>query len=952
MIKTTMAKDFEQTTFLAGSNAIYIEQLYATYLQQPNTIDPSWRQFFASLGDDARQVLKELEGASWGVKPEAAAPVVTTARPTEVAPEQMRQGIIDALRAQMLIRVYRVRGHLNANLDPLGLTHNKLHPELDPRTYGFTEQDYDRDIFLNGSLGLQSATLKEILRILQKTYCGKIGVEFMHIQDPAQKDWIQRKMENGMRTFSAAEKKSILESLIKAENFETFLSVKYPGAKRFGLEGGESMMPALDVMLQDAVGRGMIEVMLGMAHRGRLNVLINFMGMPPRKILSQFQGGKTGFEMHGSGDVKYHLGCSSDREIDGHDVHLSLLPNPSHLEAVNPVVLGKVRAKQERLNDTSYSKVMGLLIHGDAAFAGQGSVGESLTLSELAGYRTGGTLHLIINNQIGFTTAPHFGRSSPYCSDIAKSIQAPIFHVNGDDPEAVVWVSQMATEFKSEFKKDTVVDLYCYRRHGHNEMDEPAFTQPLMYQKIRDHESTRQIYAKRLQEEGVVDEAWVKASSDSYNAFLQAEFEAAKNGSINTADWLEGAWSKIDYKTDLQAIVKTGIAKKTYDEVAKAITSIPSEYNVHKRLARLLEEKQQALNKGKGIDWASAEALAFGSLLLEGFPVRLTGQDSGRGTFSQRHSVIYDQSSEKTYVPLNHISDNQAEIEIVDSPLAETSPLGFEYGFAMSDPDTLVIWEAQFGDFANGGQMIIDQFVVCGEVKWLRMSGLVMFLPHGYEGQGPEHTSARLERYLQLCAEDNMIVANCTVPSNFFHILRRQLHRNIRKPLIIMTPKSLLRHAMATSTVDEFTTGTYFRSVLPEVDTDIKEKNVNRVVLCTGKVYYDLYAKRQEQGIKDIALLRVEQIYPFPEQELAKELARYPSAEVVWCQEEPENMGSWLFLDRRIEQAMHLAKTKEKRPLYEGRPAAAATATGFASRHAKEQQELIDRALRIKKKKE
>jgi 2-oxoglutarate dehydrogenase E1 component len=946
-----MAKDFEQTSFLSASNAPFLEQLYLTYLQQTNTVDPSWVQFFQSLGDNAQQILKEIEGASWGIQPEVkGAEEIKPVAPTR---EEARQDIIDAIRAQMLIRVYRVRGHLNAKLDPLGLMQNKLHPELDPKSYGFSEQDYNREIFLNGSLGLQSATLEEILRILKQTYCGTIGIEFMHIQDPAQKDWLQRKMENGTRQFSSDAKKAILESLIKAEAFETFLSVKYPGAKRFGLEGSESMMPALDIILKDVVARGIIEVILGMAHRGRLNVLANMMGMPPRKILAQFQGGQVqGAEMHGSGDVKYHLGCSSDRTIDGHPVHLSLTPNPSHLEAVNPVVLGKVRAKQERLKDTNYSKVTGLLIHGDASFAGQGTVGEVLTLSELEGYRTGGTLHLIINNQIGFTTAPHYARSSPYCSDIAKSIQAPIFHVNGDDPEAVVWVSQVASEFRDRFKKDIVIDLYCYRRHGHNEMDEPAFTQPLMYQKIREHPSTQQIYARKLEQEGTIEKAWAESMRKNYEDYLQTEFEAAQTQSINTLDWLEGAWSKIDYKTDLTKPVKTGIDKGSYDQIVKAITNIPTEINVHQRLARLLEEKKESLSQGKNIDWSAAEALAFGSLLSEGYPVRLSGQDSGRGTFSQRHSVIYDQNSEKTYIPLNHINPQQSLIEIVDSPLAEASPLGFEYGFTLSDPDTLVIWEAQFGDFANGAEVIIDQFISAGEYKWLRMSGLVMFLPHAYEGQGPEHTSARLERYLQLCAEENMQVANCTLPSNLFHILRRQLHRNIRKPLIMMTPKSLLRHKLAISNFDEFTTDTYFRSVVGEVDSEIKEKNVKRVVLCTGKVYYDLYVKRNEQAIKDIALIRLEQLYPFPALELSRELKKYLSAEIVWCQEEPKNMGAWFFMDRRIEGVMKEVKTKVKRPVYIGRQESAATATGFASRHAKEQKELVERALGISNKKD
>lgn len=939
-----MSGNSEQTTFLSASNAVFIKQLYVTYLQDPQSVEPSWTEFFQSLGDEVHNVMQELAGASW-------TPNVSADTPKLQPIAASQQNIIDSIQAQMLIRVYRVRGHLQANLDPLELSRHQLHPDLDPKSYGFKENDLDREIFLNGSLGLQSATLKEILRILRQTYCGAIGVEFMHIQDPAQKDWIQRKMENETPHFSKEDKVSILDSLTRAEDFEKFLSVKYPGAKRFGLEGGEGFLPALDSILKDSVERGVVEFILGMAHRGRLNVLTNIIGLPSSKIFSEFQVNipRPEYDMQGSGDVKYHLGYSSDREINGQQVHLSLTANPSHLEAVNPVVVGKVRAKQDKRHDKERSKVMGILVHGDAAFAGQGLVAETLGMSELYGYRTGGTLHVIINNQIGFTTAPHLARSSSYCSDMAKIIQAPIFHVNGDDPEAVAWVAQVASEFRYLFKKDIVIDLYCYRRHGHNEMDEPAFTQPVMYNKIRTHPTTRQIYAQKLQQERVVDEANIQSLVKKYNDHLQAEFEVSKTQQMRKVDWLDGAWSKIDYKTDLHAIVKTGISKEVFDQVATALITVPQGFNLHPRLARLREEKTVNFQKGENIDWASAESLAFGSLLLEGFPVRLSGQDCGRGTFSQRHSVFYDQTSGDSYMPLEHVAEQQARIEIIDSPLSEASVLGFEHGYSLSDPDTLVLWEAQFGDFSNGAQVIIDQFVSSGEAKWLRLSGLVMLLPHGHEGQGPEHTSARFERYLQLCAEDNIQVANCTTPANYFHILRRQLHRGTRKPLVIMTPKSLLRHQLAVSRFSDFATGTYFKPVLPEVDANIVDDQVKRVVLSTGKVYYDLYENRKNQNMNDIALIRLEQLYPFSHKELLQELTRYPQASVVWCQEEPENMGAWNFIDRRLEKVMIEAKMKSTRPIYVGRHAAASPATGIATRHAREQKELIDKALNIQK---
>lgn len=952
-----MTRETEQTTFLSGSNAIFLEQLYSEYIKNPSAIDPSWVAYFHTLGDEVHQVLKQAVGASWAPRgnfEDTASTTVTTPSVsplTQLTPEQVNQSTLDALRVQMLVRVYRVRGHLNANLDPLGLSKNTTHPELDPQTYGFTAQDYDRPIFLNGTFNRQSATLREIMDILHSTYCGSVGVEFMHIQEPDQKDWIQDKFENSKPAFSSAQQSVILSNLIKGEDFEKFLSVKYPGAKRFGLEGGESLIPAMEAILEDSVNRGVEEVVLGMSHRGRLNVLVNILGKPARSIFSEFQastGAVKDFDVQGSGDVKYHLGASNDREINGKKVHLSLTANPSHLEAVDPVVVGKVRAKQNRLKDDTRDKVMGILLHGDAAFAGQGLVAETLCMSELRGYKTGGTLHIIVNNQIGFTTSPHFSRSSPYCSDVVKGIQSPVFHVNGDDPEAVVWVAQLASEFRQKFKKDVVVDLYCYRRHGHNEIDEPAFTQPLMYQVIRNHKTTRTLYQDVLIGQGTLTDTQSQILNEAYNTYLTNEFEVAKKHSQKKADWLEGAWSKFKDMAQQDRYPITGISDKDFKKVQSALTKLPDDFEVHPRLGKLLEAKAQALKTGTDLDWATGEALAFGSLLLQGYPVRLSGQDVGRGTFSQRHAMIYDQKNGAPYVPVNNIDAKQADAEFVDSPLSEASVLGFELGYSLTDPDTLVLWEAQFGDFANGAQVIIDTFLAGGEAKWLRMSGLVMLLPHGYEGQGPEHSSARLERYLQLCGEDNMIVANCSTPANYFHILRRQLLGNTRKPLIIMTPKSLLRHKRAVSTTADFGQGTSFTPIIDDMDTSIKAANVKRLVLCTGKVYYDLLEAREQNKITDCALVRLEQLYPLPEAELKAVFEKYKNAQVFWCQEEPENMGSWLYLDRRLEAVMGQAKMKASRPSYIGRAVAAATATGSASRHEAEQRKLVNEALNIK----
>ncbi len=958
----------DQLSFLIGSNARFIADLYARFAQDPGSVDPSWQSFFRDLGEDAREVMEDLRGASWGPSnggqfpvdealeqaPETAAVVAEgVASEGEITPEDVRAATIDSIRALMLIRAYRVRGHLEADLDPLGLKPVEPHPELDPLTYGFTEADFDRPIFINYVLGLETATLREIVQAVRQTYCGKIGVEFMHIQDPAQKAWIQERIESihNQTQFTKFGKRAILESLAMAESFERFLDKKYTGTKRFGLDGGEATIPALEQILKRGGQLGLEEVVIGMPHRGRLNVLANFMGKPYTAIFHEFQGGAAHPEdIGGSGDVKYHLGTSSDREFDGNVVHLSLTANPSHLEAVDPVVVGKVRAKQVQRQDSDRTKVMSLLMHGDAAFAGQGLVAETLDLSELKGYRIGGTIHFIVNNQIGFTTNPVHSRSGPYCSEVGKIIQAPIFHVNGDDPEAVVHVARIATEFRQTFKKDVVIDMFCYRRHGHNEGDEPAFTQPLMYRRIKKHPSTREIYAKRLVDGGELSQDETDKVMQDIADRLEADFAAADSYKPNKADWLEGVWS--GYATPKGYDARRGntsVEMPALKAVGGAISRTPETINVHRKIVRQLDTKRKMFESGEGLDWATAEALAFGTLLLEGHPVRLSGQDSNRGTFSQRHAALIDQETEERYVPLNNIDADQQKIEIIDSPLSEMAVLGFEYGFSLAEPNALVLWEGQFGDFVNGAQVIIDQFIASGESKWLRMSGLVMLLPHGYEGQGPEHSSARLERFLQLCAEDNMQVVNCTTPANYFHVLRRQLHRDFRKPLIIMTPKSLLRHKRAVSKLTDFGPGSTFHRLMYCDQLPSAAKDAKQIVLCSGKVYYDLLEAREANKITGVHFLRMEQIYPFPTDALVTELETYKHCHIVWCQEEPRNMGAWGFVADFIEDIARDIGAKYPRPRYAGRPSAASPATGLASRHKAEQASLIEDALTIGK---
>jgi 2-oxoglutarate dehydrogenase E1 component len=946
----------KEEKLLSGAGAATLAALYRRFKSSPSSLEPEWVNFFSDLDTEATTVLAGLDGgAPSALSGNGAAAVAQgVAGGADLTAADVRAATLDSIRALMMIRAYRVRGHLEADLDPLGLKKIEPHPELDPMTYGFTEADMDRPIFINKVLGLETATLREIVAICRETYCGHIGVEFMHIQDPDQKAWIQERIESiGNRTeFTVNGKRAILERLTAAEVFENFLNKKYTGTKRFGLDGGEAMIPALEQILKRGAQMDLKDVVVGMPHRGRLNVLANFMGKPFSAIFSEFQGGAAHPEdVGGSGDVKYHLGTSSDREFDGNSVHLSLTANPSHLEAVNPVVVGKVRAKQDQRQDKDRKQVMALLMHGDAAFAGQGLVPETLDLSELKGYRIGGTIHFVVNNQIGFTTNPVNSRSGPYCSDVAKIIQAPIFHVNGDDPEAVVHVARIAVEFRQTFNKDVVVDMFCYRRFGHNEGDEPAFTQPLMYKKIAKHPSTRKIYAGKLVAEKVIEAAEPENAVKQWNEHLEAEFEAATSYKVNKADWLEGAWSGMEQVKGYDA--RRGVTEtsmETLREIGQALTRVAEGFNLNRKIGRQLETKARSIEAGAGIDWATAEALAFGTLLLEGHPVRLTGQDSNRGTFSQRHACWVDQETEERYWPLNHIRDKQEKVEIVDSPLSEAAVLGFEYGYSLAEPKALVLWEAQFGDFVNGAQIIIDQFITPGEYKWLRMSGIVMLLPHGYEGQGPEHSSARLERFLQLCAEDNVQVVNCTTPANYFHVLRRQLHRSFRKPLIVMTPKSLLRHKRCVSKLEMFGPGSTFHRVLYDDDLPSEPKKAKQLVLCTGKVYYELLEERENRGLEEVHFLRLEQIYPFPHDALRELMAPYKHCDLVWCQEEPRNMGAWPFASTFIEEVAEDAGFKNPKPRYAGRKSAGSPATGLYSRHVAEQEALIEDALTLGKK--
>ena len=953
---------YKKTSFLEGNNSEFINEFYADYISDPNSLPESWRKFFDGLSDDEKIIYDNLKGPSWSRKKIIKKPLAISQEDkaikdsSEFDLSSVKQASKDSVRAIMLIRAYRIRGHLIATLDPLSIQEKEEHPELKPENYGFTKKDYNRKIFLDGVLGLQYADLNQILLILKKTYCSNIGYEFMHMGDPDEKSWIRDRIEGPEKDiiFTKNGKKAILNKIIQAEGFEKYLHVKFVGTKRFGLDGGESLIPALEQIIKRGGNLGAKEIKIGMPHRGRLNVLANVMSKPFKAIFSEFFGKSVGAGKDFEGDVKYHLGASSNREFDGNSVHISLTDNPSHLEAVNPVVLGQVRAKQFFHKDKGRKKVIPVLMHGDASFAGQGIVAECFAMSGLPGHNIGGTIHIIVNNQIGFTTAPRFARSSPYPSDVAKIAQAPIFHVNGDDPEAVVHCAKIATEYRQKFNRDVVIDMVCYRRFGHNEGDEPSFTQPIMYKKIKSHPTTLSIYGKKLSQEGLISESDLQKEKINFKSFLEKEFESSKNYK-SELKWFDGAWSRFKPGLGKDKRGVSGVDKTKLISIGKKISNIPQNFAVHKTLKKIFELRDQAIKNGKAIDWSTAESLAFGTLLTEGFSVRLSGQDSGRGTFSQRHAVLRNQESHERYIPLNNITKGQKNFEIIDSLLSEFAVLGFEFGYSLSEPETLVLWEAQFGDFANGAQIIIDQFISSGESKWGRASGLVMLLPHGYEGQGPEHSSARLERFLQLCAGENIQVVNCTTPSNYFHVLRRQMHREFRKPLIIMTPKSLLRHKRCVSNISEFSKKSTFHRVLEDdayskinnlLELKKRDDQIKKVVMCSGKIYYDLIEAREKYQNNKVTFIRLEQLYPFPAKTLANILKRYSKADFLWCQEEPMNMGAWNTVRNYIDRTLEMVNFDEKSVKYVGRKAASSTATGNLNKHLAQQKEILEKILK------
>jgi 2-oxoglutarate dehydrogenase E1 component len=963
--------EYEKTSFLNKSNSAFIERMYLKFINKEADLPESWKDYFEGIGDELNIVAKEINGPSWGPKKNKV-DIDELQKKIDQKENNLENKLVDrsekfnyqllansnkdSISAVSLIRAYRLRGHLLANLDPLGMRESDYLDELHPEFYGFKKENYDKKIFLNGVINRKDATIKEILKFLKKTYCGNVGYEFMHISNPDERKWFRDRIEQDTNAleFTKNGKEAILNKLVQAEGFEKFLATKYVGTKRFGLDGGESLIPALEQIIKISGQSQVKEVKIGMSHRGRLNVLANVLQKSYKRIFNEFAGEFGNTSDEGAGDVKYHLGASSNREFDGNSVHVSLTDNPSHLEAVNPVVLGQTRAKQFFHKDKERNKVIPILIHGDAAFAGQGVVAECFAMSGLPGHNTGGTIHIIVNNQIGFTTSPRFARSSPYPSDVAKMVDAPIIHANGDDPEAVVYAARIASEFRLKFNRDVVVDLICYRRFGHNEGDEPSFTQPLMYKKIRSHPTPVKVYGKKLIDQKVISDEDLENVIKKFKDLLDDQFKNAKDYKPKIA-WFEGTWSAYKPEKGKDKRGVTGADTKKLLEISEKINSSSDDLNLHKTIVKILNNRKEAVRSGSNIDWSTAEALAFGSLLEEGYPVRLVGQDSGRGTFSQRHSVLRNQKDNSRYVPLNNISKNQKQFEVVDSFLSELAVLGFEYGYSLVEPNTLTLWEAQFGDFANGAQVVIDQFIASGERKWRRASGLVMLLPHGYEGQGPEHSSARLERFLQLCSNDNMQVMNCTTPANYFHALRRQMHRDFRKPLILMTPKSLLRNKYCVSNLEDFSKSNTFHRILwdhaidPQTQGFIKLKEsskIKKVILCSGKVYFDLLEAREKLKKDDVVLFRIEQLYPFPAKTLVKELKPYAeNAKFFWCQEEPKNMGAWFSVRDYIQWTLDTIKANNNEISYIGRSPDASPATGYAKRHNSQQQEIIDKVF-------
>jgi 2-oxoglutarate dehydrogenase E1 component len=923
-----------EPTPLYGGNADFLDALYEQYLRDPASVEPQWRTYFASLGPPAGGELAHAPVRA--AIAERAASGAAAAAPASGA--DARQAAVSRL-----IQVWINRGHLLATIDPLGLSPRPRPRVLDLDYFGLTPADLDTEFF-TGSRTLavpKRMKLRDILAQLQYVYAGNVGAEFAHMSDSDERLWLQDEFQDGRLKgrFTSEERRNILWQLTAAEGLERYLHTKYVGQKRFSLEGADALIPLLDDLIQNSGAAGIEEVVIGMAHRGRLNVLVNLLGKSPAALFSEFEGVYDPSRLKGSGDVKYHKGFSADLRTLNGNVHTVLAFNPSHLEVVNPVVEGSVRARQERRGDEQAERVLALLIHGDAAFAGQGVVMETLQLSQARGFFTGGTVHVIINNQVGFTTSePKDARSTIYASDVAKMLEVPIFHVNADDPEAVVFVTRLALKYRLRFRKDVVIDLVGYRRHGHNEADEPAATQPGMYRTIRQHSTARRLYANQLIAAGLLSEAEAQAMLEQYRSGLdegrpQARASLGMIGNKYTVDW--SAYSQVDFTER----VLTGVELPRLRALGERITAVPANFVLHPRVAQIIANRKKMLAGELPLDWGCAETLAYAALVEDGFGVRLTGQDSGRGTFFHRHAVLHDQNSDATWTPLQHIANPQPHVQVIDSVLSEEAVMGFEYGYATTDPNTLDIWEAQYGDFANGAQVVIDQFISSGEAKWERFCGLALLLPHGYEGAGPEHSSARLERFLQLCAENNMQVCVPSTPAQMFHLLRRQMRQPFRKPLIVMTPKSLLRHELSVSALEDLTRGGFMR-VIGEVD-EIAPKDVRRVVFCSGKVYFDLLKTRREEGRRDVALVRIEQLYPFPGDEYSAVLARYANAQLVWCQEEPQNQGAWYQIRHRLQEL-----TSGKRDvLYAGRAPAAAPATGIGKIHTLEQQALVAAAL-------
>ena len=917
--------------FITRANPDYVDGLYRQFLRDPSSVDEQWALFFAGFEATRGDGGRAAKLAPMGIAPMEIAPTGT------VPAAHWGLGVFD------LIHSYREFGHLIANLDPLG--HNQSsHPLLEPKEFGFTAADLDRAVECTSFLGCRRATIRELVALLRATFCDTFAVEYMDIADKLQRDWLQEHMEPALNKpeLTVEARKHILSRLIAAEGFEHFLHTKYVGQKRFSLEGAESLIPLLDTLIEEAGKTGVEQIIMGMTHRGRLNVLANILHKPYELIFAEFEGTFLPPNVQGDGDVKYHLGYAYDHTTEsGQTIHLSLCSNPSHLEAIDPVVEGIVRAKQYYLNDYERSRVVPVLVHGDAAFTGQGIVSETLALSELEAYRTGGTIHIIVNNQIGFTESPPEYRFTRYPSDITKIIQAPVFHINGDDPEAAIQAARLAMAFRQRFKKDVVIDLVCYRRHGHNEGDDPTFTQPLMYREIAAHRTVCDLYVERLQSEGVITAGEAAAGSAALREVFNDALNYARDFMPRMQVFaLDGAWKGLQWAGDDWS-AHTAVPREMLERVMQGLQRVPQGFTVHPKVKRLLTQRAEMLRPEGEIDWACAEMLAFGTLLLEGTKIRLSGQDSGRGTFSQRHAELFDINTNARYVPLDHLSPEQGRFIVIDGMLSEEAVLGFEWGFSSADPRNLVVWEAQFGDFANNAQVIIDQFIASSESKWQRMSGIVLLLPHAYEGQGPEHSSARLERFMQLCAEDNMQICNLTTPAQYFHALRRQMHRQFRKPLIVMSPKSLLRHKLAVSSLHDLTDGS-FQTVLGESDP-MDAAKVRRVLLCSGRVYYELLVARRERDIDDIAIVRVEQLYPFPGREITAALQPYVSArEVLWVQEEPWNMGAWHDMRRRLRRIL----PPDRLIGYAGRPAAASPATGLYKVHQAEETDLINNALR------